>query len=81
MKQTLSNDLLTVTIDTMGAELQSIVDNRTKYEYLWHGDARFWDRRSPVLFPIVGSVWAGIRWMASSINLDSMALRVTASLR
>ncbi len=59
MKQTLSNDLLTVTIDTMGAELQSIVDNRTKYEYLWHGDARFWDRRSPVLFPIVGSVWEG----------------------
>ncbi|MDE7124906.1 MAG: aldose 1-epimerase family protein [Muribaculaceae bacterium] len=57
MKQTLTNDLLTVTIDTRGAELQSIVDNRTQHEYLWHGDKKFWDRRSPVLFPIVGSVW------------------------
>lgn len=57
MKQTLKNDLLTVEIDTLGAELQSIVDNRTNYQYLWHGDARFWNRRSPVLFPIVGSVW------------------------
>ncbi len=57
MKQTLKNDLLTVEIDSLGAELQSIVDNRTNYQYLWHGDARFWNRRSPVLFPIVGSVW------------------------
>ncbi len=57
MKQTLKNDLLTVIIDSHGAELQSITDNRTQYEYLWHGDCRFWERRSPVLFPIVGSVW------------------------
>ncbi|WP_295729408.1 aldose 1-epimerase family protein [uncultured Muribaculum sp.] len=59
MKQTLSNDLLTVTIDTFGAELQSIVNNRIGHEYLWQGDKRFWGRRSPVLFPIVGSVWNG----------------------
>lgn len=59
MIQTLKNDLLTVSIDTHGAELQSIRDNRNNYEYLWHGDARFWNRRSPVLFPIVGSVWDG----------------------
>lgn len=59
MKQTLSNDLLTVTIDTFGAELQSIVNNRTRHEYLWQGDKKFWGRRSPVLFPIVGSVWNG----------------------
>lgn len=57
MKQTLKNDLLTVVIDSHGAELQNITDNRTQYEYLWHGDHRFWERRSPVLFPIVGSVW------------------------
>lgn len=59
MKQTLKNNLLTVTVDTHGAEIQSIVDNRTGHEYIWHGDSRFWGRRSPVLFPIVGSVWDG----------------------
>ena len=59
MKQTLSNDLLTVTIDTFGAELQEIANNRTGWQYLWHGDKAFWGRRSPVLFPIVGSVWDG----------------------
>ena len=24
---------------------------------MWQGDTRFWGRRSPVLFPIVGRVW------------------------
>lgn len=59
MKQTLKNDLLTVEIDSHGAELQSIVNNHTGYQYLYQGDSPFWGRRSPVLFPIVGSVWDG----------------------
>lgn len=59
MKQTLTNDLLSVTIDSHGAELQNITARRTGYEYLWHGDPEFWKRRSPVLFPIVGSLWNG----------------------
>lgn len=59
MKQTLKNDLLTIEIDSFGAELQSITANRSHYEYLWHGDKTYWGRRSPVLFPIVGSVWNG----------------------
>lgn len=53
--QTLKNDILTVQVSEMGAELHSIV--RNGYEYLWQGDPAFWGRRSPVLFPIVGSVW------------------------
>ena len=59
MKQTLTNNLLTIEIDSAGAELQSIVNNRTGHQYLWQGDKQFWGRRSPVLFPIVGSVWNG----------------------
>ena len=40
-----------------GAELQSLrFDGR---EYLWHGDARYWGRRSPILFPMVGKVYGG----------------------
>lgn len=53
--QTLSNGILTVIVNEFGAELQSIKKNG--HEYLWQGDPAFWGRRSPVLFPIVGSVW------------------------
>ena len=53
--QTLSNGILTVSVSEFGAELQSIKKNG--HEYLWQGDPAFWGRRSPVLFPIVGSVW------------------------
>lgn len=59
MQYTLSNDLLTVVIDSKGAELQSILNNRTGHQYLWQGDATYWGRRSPVLFPFVGAVAGG----------------------
>jgi hypothetical protein len=52
--ETLSNSILTVQIAEHGAELQSI--KKDGKEYLWQGDAKFWGRRSPVLFPIVGRV-------------------------
>ncbi len=50
----LSNDELSVSIKTHGAELTSILDKKSKIEYLWKGDASIWGRHSPVLFPIVG---------------------------
>lgn len=53
--QTLKNEMLTIQVSEHGAELQSI--RKCGYEYLWQGDPEFWGRRSPVLFPIVGSVW------------------------
>ena len=51
----LSNGELRVEVSGHGAELQSI--RKGDVEYLWQGDPSFWGRRSPVLFPIVGSVW------------------------
>ena len=53
---TIKNEALTVQIAELGAELQSIRSAAGR-EYLWHGDGRYWNRRSPVLFPIVGNVW------------------------
>lgn len=53
--ETISNSILTVQIAEHGAELQSI--KKDGKEYLWQGDAKFWGRRSPVLFPTVGRVW------------------------
>ena len=59
MRINLTNDVLAIVIDTHGAELQSIENIRTGRRYLWHGDKSFWGRRSPILFPIVGSLWDG----------------------
>ena len=55
--QTLKNDVLTIEVSGHGAELSSIRKGET--EYLWQADPKFWARHSPVLFPIVGSVWEG----------------------
>ncbi|RYD81083.1 MAG: aldose 1-epimerase family protein [Sphingobacteriales bacterium] len=52
----LENDFLKVEIATKGAELQALFSKETEIEYLWNGDATFWGKRSPVLFPIVGSL-------------------------
>ena len=54
---TLSNHELTLQVSPHGAELTSIV--RNGHEFLWQADPAYWKRHSPVLFPIVGSVWQG----------------------
>ena len=48
----ISNGSLTASIDTMGAQLMSL--QKGESEYLWQGDANWWPRRAPILFPIVG---------------------------
>lgn len=48
----ISNGSLTASIDTMGAQLMSL--HKGESEYLWQGDANWWPRRAPILFPIVG---------------------------
>ena len=53
----LSNGILELEISPRGAELQSVRRVTCPMEYLWQGDATYWDRRSPVLFPNVGKVW------------------------
>jgi galactose mutarotase-like enzyme len=53
---TIENTNLTVIISPKGAELQSIYNKELKQEYMWSGDAAFWGKHSPVLFPIVGTL-------------------------
>lgn len=48
----ISNGSLIASIDTMGAQLMSL--RKGESEYLWQGDANWWPRRAPILFPIVG---------------------------
>lgn len=52
----IENEYLKVSVNTKGAELDSIFNKQTKLEYLWSGDAAFWGKKSPVLFPIIGTV-------------------------
>lgn len=53
---TIENDHLKVGIQSKGAELQSIVNKEHDLEYIWSGDPAFWAKRSPVLFPFVGTL-------------------------
>lgn len=53
----LNNEVLSISVKEHGAELCSI--RKGDVEYLWQADPAFWARHSPVLFPIVGSVWEG----------------------
>lgn len=51
---TLQNNWLTVKIHSFGAEMHSVVDRKTGYEFMWQADEAYWGRHAPVLFPIVG---------------------------
>jgi galactose mutarotase-like enzyme len=53
---TLENDKLTAVIVNKGAELQQITHKQTGINYMWKGDAAYWGKYSPVLFPIVGGL-------------------------
>lgn len=54
----IENADLRVAIKADGAELDSIRHKHKDHdlEYLWQGDAAFWGKKSPILFPIVGGL-------------------------
>ena len=52
----LENQQLKIAVNPIGAELDSVFHKGTQLEYMWSGDAQFWGKKSPVLFPIVGSL-------------------------
>ncbi len=50
----LKNEQLTIRVEELGAELQSVKDNEGR-EYMWQAGEQ-WPRHSPILFPLVCSV-------------------------
>lgn len=52
MISTISNENLAVEINSKGAELVQIC--RKNKHYIWDIDTKFWNKTSPILFPIVG---------------------------
>ena len=58
MDYIIKNDILTVAISDLGAELMSI--KKDGCEYLWQGNAAYWAGRACNLFPICGRLTNGI---------------------
>ena len=57
MLYTLKSSHMTVTVNSRGAELWSLM--RDGNEYLWQGDPDYWSGRAPVLFPVCGRLYGG----------------------
>ncbi len=53
MEYYLNNGIISVTIDSHGAEICSVKNNKGN-EYIWSADSTYWGRHAPVLFPVVG---------------------------
>lgn len=63
MEIVLKNNRLRVVVDTYGAEItkvENFTDGETVKDCVWDGNPRWWKRHTPVLFPIVGSLWHGV---------------------
>lgn len=56
MKYQIKNEYIEASIDDLGAELCSLKKIDDDCEYIWQGDPKYWNRHSPILFPIVGKL-------------------------
>lgn len=50
----LENQDIRIRVNSRGAELKSLLSKENGKEYMWCGNPHFWDRSSPILFPVVG---------------------------
>ncbi|MGE6630566.1 aldose 1-epimerase family protein [Bacillus sp. NPDC077027] len=50
----IENDVLVVKMSKTGAEVREVNHKQKGHHYMWTGDATYWGRVSPILFPIVG---------------------------
>ncbi len=54
MNYEIRNEHIKAKIKSFGAELNSLQKIDDDLEYIWQGDSKYWNRHSPILFPIVG---------------------------
>lgn len=54
MNYEIKNEFIKAKIKSFGAELNSLQKIDEDLEYIWQGDSKYWNRHSPILFPIVG---------------------------
>lgn len=56
MEYKIANNFISASIKDFGAELCSLKRNAIDTEYIWQAEEKYWNRHSPVLFPIVGKL-------------------------
>ncbi|MDZ7817454.1 MAG: aldose 1-epimerase family protein [Aliarcobacter sp.] len=54
MNYEIRNSFISAKIDSFGAQLNSLKKSNENIEYIWQADSKYWNRHSPILFPIVG---------------------------
>lgn len=52
MEYTINNGKISLTVDSLGAEVHSV--KTEKREYMWNGNPKYWKGHAPLLFPVVG---------------------------
>ena len=57
MIYSIENKILKATVDTSGAQRQSVYSKATETEYLWQGDPAYWAGRAYNLFPTIGRMY------------------------
>ena len=60
MIYTIENEILRVSVDSSGAQLQSVYSKKSKTEYIWQGDSAYWSGRAYNLFPFIGRMFKNI---------------------
>ncbi len=56
MNYEIQNEYIKAVIDSGGAQLNSLKKNDEDLDYIWCADESYWNRSSPILFPIVGKL-------------------------
>lgn len=59
MQHTIDNGRLSIKINQVGAELNSLINLDSGKEYIWEGNPDIWGSTAPVLFPIIGMLKDG----------------------
>ena len=58
MEFKLRSEAISLTVDTMGAQMKHL-QTADGTEYLWQGDPAYWDGQAPNLFPFIGRLYQG----------------------
>ena len=56
MRIYLENDTVKAELESFGAEIKSLVKKEDGREVMWSGDAAFWGKTAPFLFPFIGKL-------------------------
>lgn len=59
MRYTIENEFIRLMVDSLGAEMVSVIDVSTGREMLWCADPAVWNRHAPILFPYAGKLTGG----------------------